>query len=117
MVLRVAAGTKRQVEDILRLRRARSGAFGTGLFSDPAWDILLYLFAARLRGETSRLADMVTDVPESTLARWAVVLEERGLICSGGDAGPMMARIALTPAGELRMAKLLATLHPSDPLA
>ena len=66
MVLRVAAGTRRQVEDILRLRRARSGAFGTGLFSDPAWDILLYLFAARLRGETSRRTSLLLTAVSGT---------------------------------------------------
>ena len=113
-----APGTSHLIDGILRIRRIRSDLFGAGLFSDPAWDILLQLYAAKSRGGRLGLADIESDVPRSTLARWASVLEERGFItCRIDPAEPAMLRLALSASGELRMSGLLATLHPSDPVA
>lgn len=65
---------------ILEIRRERSRVFGDDLFSDPAWDILLELFAARLAERRMTLGDLASVAPQSTLARWVAALEERGLV-------------------------------------
>lgn len=72
--------TEDQIASILRIRRRRSETFGEDLFSDPAWDILLELFAARLGNRRLELGDLDSIAPRSTLARWVAVLEERGLV-------------------------------------
>lgn len=69
-----------QVELMVKARRERSHVFGEGLFSDPAWDILLKLFADELANRKSSLADLSGIAPESTLARWVVALQDRGLV-------------------------------------
>lgn len=109
----IAPGTPRHVDQILRLRRARADLLGAGLFSDPAWDILLQLYAAALRGRKIELTGVVTDVPRSTLARWAVVLEEHGLVrCEAASLSTSSLPIALTPSGSATMSDLFAKLYP-----
>ena len=113
-----ASETQWQIGEILRLRRSRSDQLGSGLFSDPAWDILLQLFAAKLRGHKLRLAEVAADVPSSTLARWATLLQERGLISCAADAvTPSILWIALSPSGAAKMSKLFATRHPKHRVA
>jgi hypothetical protein len=105
----LAGCAAQEVELILRIRRARSQVLGEGLFSDPAWDILLQLYAAKLRRQTLALEDVTTDVPGSTLARWVAVLAGRGLIRCDVDPGAQPAlRLALSESGELKMSRLLA---------
>lgn len=72
--------TEDQVRSILRVRRGRSRIFGEGLFSDPAWDILLELLAARLANRKITLSDLNEVAPKSVLARWIATLEEKGLV-------------------------------------
>ena len=67
---------------ILMVRRGREEVFGDGLFSDPAWDILLELFAAYLGARTTSIVDLAAEIrlPESTVARWVDVLAENGIV-------------------------------------
>lgn len=63
-------------------RRLREDVIGDDLFSDPAWDILLDLYAALDRGDrvpATSVASMA-GVPASTGRRWARKLVERGLL-------------------------------------
>lgn len=109
--------TEQQIEWLLRLRRERSEMLGQDLFADPAWDILLQLFAAKLRGRTMKLTDLVTDAPPTTLARWAAVLEERGLVF--GHLDPLIPsdlRIELSARGAVKMSKLLHSLRHLHPV-
>lgn len=78
--------THDQLKSVLKARRERSEIFGEGLFSDPAWDILLELFAAELANRKSSLADLSAIAPQSTLARWLVALQDRGLVECEADA-------------------------------
>lgn len=57
---------------IFMARRLRDGVFGSGLFADPAWDILLDLYAARTRGERVQISSVspMSGVPPSTARRW-----------------------------------------------
>ena len=108
----LAARAARDLELVLRVRRARSQVFGAGLFSDPAWDILLQLCAAGWEARRLSLSDVATDVPRSTLARWAAVLEDRGLIrCELDPIASSTLWLSLTASGELKMSGLLASLH------
>ena len=66
----------------LKARRLREEMFGSRLFADPAWDILLDLYTAEARGEcvqTSSLA-FAARVPHSTAIRWAKIMTRAGLI-------------------------------------
>ena len=66
----------------LRARRQRSDFFNSKLFADPAWDMLLELYAASLterRLSVSRLAER-SGVPMTTALRWIATLEDEGLI-------------------------------------
>ena len=47
--------------------------FGEGLFADPAWDIMLDLFAARIEGKdiTVSSAGIAACVPPTTALRWS----------------------------------------------
>jgi DNA-binding MarR family transcriptional regulator len=72
----------RLVKEILRMRRRREQAFGGGLFGEPAWDILLELYAAehaRQRLSVSS-ACYASGVPSTTALRWVRKLEKDGWI-------------------------------------
>jgi hypothetical protein len=75
-----------KVASILEARRAASRAFGRELFSDPAWDIMVELLAADLRGARLKVSDVRTIAPKSTLHRWVTALRDRGLVKSCPDA-------------------------------
>jgi hypothetical protein len=70
------------VKDVLRFRRLRNRLLGGDLFGEPAWDILLELFAADWSGEKLSVsgACYVSGVPSSTALRWIVRLEREGWI-------------------------------------
>ena len=104
--------TEDDIESILRLRRARTRVFGAGLFGDIAWDILLQLYAAKLGRRRVKLSDLDIPAPKSTVARWAAVLEQRGLIAWKLDPlKPRELAIELSSAGTIRMAGLFRSPH------
>lgn len=63
-------------------RRNRRRFFPAELFGEPAWDLLLDLFKARLEDRmiTVTSACLGADVPVSTALRWIGVLEGQGLV-------------------------------------
>jgi DNA-binding MarR family transcriptional regulator len=70
------------IRQSLQARAQRGRFFNARLFSDPAWDILLELYAASLaqrRLSVSRLAER-TQVPLTTVLRWISVLEKEGAV-------------------------------------
>ncbi|MCD2323374.1 winged helix DNA-binding protein [Sphingomonas sp. IC-56] len=70
-----------QVRAVIRARRMRAQFFGPELFADPAWDMLLDLFAAgieRRRVSVSSLC-IAAAVPPTTALRWIGTLNEAGL--------------------------------------
>ncbi|WCT73508.1 hypothetical protein PQ455_18170 [Sphingomonas naphthae] len=66
----------------LRLRRRRERLFGAGLFSDPAWDILLDLLVAgaEQRAISVSSACLAGAGPATTGLRHLGMLERRGLV-------------------------------------
>jgi DNA-binding MarR family transcriptional regulator len=102
--------TEDHIHSILIARRGRESVLGHHLFSDPAWDALLELYAAKLGHRQISLNDLATaiDSPESTTARWIAVLAERGLIASENDTTESSKLwISLTTEGESKMARLM----------
>jgi DNA-binding MarR family transcriptional regulator len=71
-----------QVTNILRLRRQRNKLFGGDLFGEPAWDILLELYAAAGNGRKLSVsgACYASGVPVTTALRWILRLEKDGWI-------------------------------------
>jgi DNA-binding MarR family transcriptional regulator len=77
-----------QLLRFLRRTRARRSEFFSGdLFSDPAWDILLYLYEAEITQQRRSLRDVSfqTGVPQTTVLRWLETLEGQGFICRTPD--------------------------------
>jgi DNA-binding MarR family transcriptional regulator len=66
----------------LLARRRRERLFPEGLFADPAWDILLDLFACEAEGRRLSVSDacLAANVPPTTALRWLAQLEARGLV-------------------------------------
>jgi DNA-binding MarR family transcriptional regulator len=70
------------IVSILIARRGRDAVFGANLFSDPAWDLLLELYAAKLGKRSMSSADLsrAINTPASTTRRWLSALEGRGFV-------------------------------------
>jgi DNA-binding MarR family transcriptional regulator len=66
----------------LRARHQRRLLFAPDLFSDPAWDLLLDLFASRAEGHLVSITDasIAAGVPQTTGLRWIAKLERARLI-------------------------------------
>jgi DNA-binding MarR family transcriptional regulator len=69
-------------EELYRERRRRAQHFSQRLFGEPAWDILLDLYAAAVRGETVSVSNAcrASDAPSSTALRWLQHLEDDRLV-------------------------------------
>ena len=75
------------VERLRKVRAKRNQMLGTKMFRDPAWDMLLDLFAANERGEQVSVSSLCysSGVPSSTALRAVQRLEQQGMIAREGD--------------------------------
>ena len=76
-----------EVRRIIKARRDRGRFFPRHLFADPAWDMLLELYAAELeqvRISVSKLCD-ASDVPATTALRWISTLVNESLVKRHSD--------------------------------
>ena len=97
----------------LRARRLRDGFFGEGLFEDPAWDMLLDLFAAELEGARVSVSSLciAAAVAPTTALRWLNRLVGEGLLERRPDTqDKRRAFVALSAAGSEAMRGYLAAL-------
>lgn len=62
----------RQIRLMIRRRRLRDQFFPADLFADPAWDMLLDLYAAQLEGQPVSVSSLciAAAVPATTALRW-----------------------------------------------
>lgn len=69
------------VRAAIRARRLRGQFFDASLFADPAWDMLLDLFAARLERAAVSVSSLciAAAVPPTTALRWIATMTEAGL--------------------------------------
>jgi DNA-binding MarR family transcriptional regulator len=83
------SGLARAARVVLRNRRLRSRYLPADLFADPAWDILLDLFAADAEGQAVSVtsACVAAAVPVTTAQRWLRELERQGLVQRSQDSG------------------------------
>jgi len=75
------------VRAIIRARRLRDQYFHSELFADPAWDMLLDLFAARLEEQRVAVSSLciAAAVPATTALRWIKTLTDHGLFVRAAD--------------------------------
>jgi DNA-binding MarR family transcriptional regulator len=99
----------------LLARQQRGRFFNSNLFADPAWDMLLELYAAALterRLTVSRLAER-SGAPLTTALRWIATLEKEGLIDRVNDRFDRRRMfLALTEKGRGAMSAYFDELHP-----
>jgi hypothetical protein len=101
------------VRKAIRARRLRSRPFPDVLFEDPAWDMLLDLYAAHLeRGQVSVSSLCIASaVPPSTALRWISKMTEDGLFVREPDPfDRRRAFMALSETALDRMNRYFATL-------
>ena len=74
--------SEKRVLDVIKARRAREKHFNGDLFADPAWDLLLELYAAELGQRRICVSTLcaAAAVPQTTALRWIKALEAKGLI-------------------------------------
>lgn len=99
------------VRAVIRRRRERERFFPSELFSDPAWDMLLDLTAARLERRLVSVSSLciAAAVPTTTALRWIRNLCDLGLFERNIDPDDMRrGLISLTDATAERMLSYLA---------
>lgn len=98
----------------IRVRRMRDEAFGlAGLFEDPAWDMMLDLFAAELEQRLVSVSSLciAAAVAPTTALRWINKLIEVGLFERQPDElDRRRAFVALTPSASAMMRNYVAAL-------
>lgn len=101
------------VRKAIRARRLRNRPFPDVLFEDPAWDMLLDLYAAHLERAQVSVSSLciAAAVPPSTALRWIGRMTEDGLFVREPDPfDRRRAFMALSEAALDRMNRYFATL-------
>ena len=100
---------------IVRKRARVERYMNPGLFGDPAFDILLDLYASEVEGNVVYVTSSadVTRLPLSTVMRYIVLLEREGLIDRTTDvADKRLVVVAFTNKGRAAMTNCLADIAP-----
>ncbi|MBJ7440877.1 MAG: MarR family transcriptional regulator [Sphingopyxis sp.] len=108
------------VRRMLRQRRMREQYFPVDLFADPAWDMLLDLYAARLERQSVSVSSLciAAAVPATTALRWIKTMTDAGLFVR--DADPHDGRrifIVLAEGAYDALARYFEALEGSGALA
>ena len=104
------------IRRVQKARNLKANFFGGDLFADPAWDMLLELYACWLTQQRISISGTcaAAGVPPTTALRWIAVLEERNLATREDD--PLDRRrvwISITSQG----ASLMHRYFTSTPVA
>lgn len=97
-------------------RRARDRVFGTTLFADPAWDILLDLFIAKREGRkvTISSACAAASAPTSTAARHiAHLVQKRLVVRISREEDARSSYLELSAAGDRKLIQLFRDIEQS----
>lgn len=110
--------TARAIRALIRQRRNRDRFFGGDLFADPAWDMLLELYASELAQQRISVTSLcqAAAVPGTTALRWMCHLEARGMIRRQQD--PLDGRrffVSLSPDCHQRMEDYFRTVPQDAP--
>jgi DNA-binding MarR family transcriptional regulator len=103
---------------VRKSRALRRRFLNADLFGEPAWDILLDLYAAHLKQTRLALGSIcaASGIPHTTAVRWQKALEVNGLIERRPD--PLDQRrlfVSLTSAGAAAMDDLFAAIETAMP--
>lgn len=103
----------KMVRRLLRQRRLREQFFPADLFADPAWDMLLDLYAARLERRPVSVSSLciASAVPATTALRWIKTMTDAGIFLR--EADPQDGRrifIALSDGANEAMARYFEAL-------
>ena len=104
----------REIRDAIRARRLRDQMFGQGLFEDPAWDMLLDLFAAELERAQVSVSSLciAAAVAPTTALRWISRMTETGLFERQPDPfDRRRAFMALSPRASAGMRDYVAAVR------
>jgi DNA-binding MarR family transcriptional regulator len=76
-----------EIRKLIRSRRLRDQFFGAGLFEDPAWDMLLDLYAAKLENSEVSVSSLciASAVAPTTALRWIGRLTDAGFLDRRAD--------------------------------
>ena len=79
--------TAKAVRAVIAERRLRDRFLDPDLFGEPAWDMLLDLYAARLEHQRVSVSSLciAAAVPSTTALRWLRTLTESGLVVRRAD--------------------------------
>ncbi len=105
------------VRKAIRARRLRDPLFAEGLFEDPAWDMLLDLFAAELERAQVSVSSLciAAAVPATTALRWIGRMTQSGLLERRPDPfDRRRAFMALTPVAREKMEGYFALLAQNN---
>lgn len=82
----VSLSDSRLVRGIIKARRLRERFFGL-IFADPAWDILLDPYIARLEKRRLSVSSLCIGaaVPATTALRWITALTKKGMLVREND--------------------------------
>lgn len=103
----------RLVRAVQAARRRRDALFTPDLFADPAWDMLLELYAIHLEQKRVSVSSLciAAYVPATTALRWVAKLEEEGLAVRSEDTTDgRRSWIELSPEGIERMRRYFEML-------
>lgn len=80
-------GRARGVRDMIWRRRRRESHFPADLFADPAWDMLLDLYAAHYEQKTVSVSSLciAAAVPATTALRWIKTMVDEGWFIRSED--------------------------------
>ena len=108
---RAQPGDAELVRRMIRARRLRDGFFEGGLFEEPAWDMLLDLYAAHLEGVRVSVSSLciAAAVAPTTALRWIGKMTEAGLFARQPD--PLDRRRAFMVLTERAMEGMRGYMH------
>ena len=108
------------LNSILSARQKRSKYLDERLFAEPAWDILLHVYAAELgmrqRLSVQCLADAAR-VPASTALRWIRALDAEGLVTCKPIVDAGQAVVGLSEAGRTALGSYFRDIASGAPPA
>lgn len=100
------------LKSISKIRASRTTYFPASLFSDAAWDILLYLKQAELEQRRVVVTDacLASGVPSSTALRWLkLMLEQEVIIRKADKLDARRVYVELHPQASKSMSDLMAS--------
>lgn len=106
-----SAEAERRARSIIRVRCGRAALFSSDLFGEPAWDMLLELYATELADRVACVSGVCRDsgAPFSTALRWIKMLEDNGWVTRLPNHGsPPQSFLSLTDKSKSAMKRFFA---------